>query len=213
MVKQSSMMLSRSTSWRIILAATAILAVGCTGQRRIKPPSVDPTAAAQRAIEMLDTDQDGSISFSETDSSPGLASAKALYDADGNEKLSAQEIADRIRSWRSNSVAMAQLSCKVTRRGKPLSGADVRLIPAKYLGDEIKPAVGTTDNEGNAIVTIDENDLPPRLRGIPAVHYGTYRVEITHSDVELPAKYNSATTLGHEIAHDCGKPYASFDLD
>jgi hypothetical protein len=31
---------------------------------------------------------------------------------------------------------------------------------------------------------------------------GVYRIEVTHSDGAIPSKYNSATTLGREIAID-----------
>ena len=42
------------------------------------------------------------------------------------------------------------------------------------------------------------------------VHYGTYRVEITHPTINIPAKYNTATTLGYETER--GNPSTSFEL-
>ena len=94
--------------------------------------------------------------------------------------------------------------------GRPLSGATVKLIPEKYLGDEIKAAVGVTNDGGSATMRIPDEDLPEAQRGIVGVHYGTYKVEITHPTMKIPAKYNTQTTLGYETER--GNPYADFDL-
>ena len=34
------------------------------------------------------------------------------------------------------------------------------------------------------------------------VYGGTYKIEITHPNVQVPAKYNTSTTLGEEVARD-----------
>ena len=45
-------------------------------------------------------------------------------------------------------------------------------------------------------------DMPADLRSMTGVRGGVYRIEITHSKRTIPPKYNSATTLGREIAID-----------
>ena len=47
---------------------------------------------------------------------------------------------------------------------------------------------------------IAEEDLPESQKGMVGIHNGTYRVEITHPEVSIPAKYNTETTLGFEPA-------------
>jgi hypothetical protein len=42
------------------------------------------------------------------------------------------------------------------------------------------------------------------------VHYGTFKVRITHPSIQIPAKYNTETELGYET--EVGNPYANFDL-
>ena len=39
---------------------------------------------------------------------------------------------------------------------------------------------------------------PPPRKGLIGIHYGTYKIVITHPSVQIPAKYNSQTTLGYE---------------
>jgi hypothetical protein len=51
---------------------------------------------------------------------------------------------------------------------------------------------------------------PPSDRGLLGVHYGTYKVEVTHPSVAIPAKYNTATTLGYET--EVGNPSLLLDL-
>ena len=64
------------------------------------------------------------------------------------------------------------------------------------MGSAIKEAKGTTDKLGAAVITIESTD--PSMR--PGVALGFYRVEITKAGENIPAKYNTATVLGQEIA-------------
>jgi hypothetical protein len=46
--------------------------------------------------------------------------------------------------------------------------------------------------------------LDPGVPGdVPGVPYGLYRVEITKEGMDIPAKYNTQTILGQEVAEDC----------
>jgi hypothetical protein len=52
--------------------------------------------------------------------------------------------------------------------------------------------------------------LPENVRTMKLLQYGTYKVRITHPKIQLPAKYNTETTLGYETK--MGSPFATFAL-
>jgi hypothetical protein len=45
---------------------------------------------------------------------------------------------------------------------------------------------------------------------LKALHYGTFKVRITHPTITLPARYNTATELGYET--ESGNPNVQFML-
>ena len=59
---------------------------------------------------------------------------------------------------------LTAITCSVTFDGSPLSGATVKFIPEKFLGDEIKTAEGITNCAGNASMSIPAEELPKELR-------------------------------------------------
>ena len=92
-------------------------------------------------------------------------------------------------------MGRATFPVPVTHNGAPLVGAKVRLVPESFLGSALQPGEGTTDERGIAIVS-----TPPRYAAdVPGLSPGFYRVEITKEGDSIPAKYNTATTLGLEI--------------
>ena len=88
--------------------------------------------------------------------------------------------------------------CSVSHNGQPLQGAEVKFVPEKFLGSEIKTASGVTDAGGVAMISAPQS-RPDDPAGVPP---GFYRVEITQSGLAIPAKYNTDTVLGAEIASD-----------
>lgn len=186
---------------------------GCSGSNgRVHPPGIDSSAAGKDAVKQYDADGNGLLSHDELKKCPGLLFAFGNYDVDHDNHISATEITQRIQMWQATRIAMASLSCSVKQGSRPLVGAEVRFIPEAYLGTNVKPATGITGDDGTAIICVADADLPKSLRGIPGIHYGTYRVEITHPTIEIPTKYNRESTLGHEISNDIGNPYATFEL-
>ena len=91
------------------------------------------------------------------------------------------------------------LSLTITQAGQPLAGAAVTLTPEPCLAGEIKPAAGTTGTTGVAAPKIDGSEFP-------GVSPGMYRVAVSKKDEQgretLDGKFNSATTLGVEVAPD-----------
>ncbi len=182
-----------------VLAAAVLLDSGCSRRlQRVQPPSINASSAAAKAIEMYDADKNGTISGAELDRCPGLKAAAAKIDAGGEGKITAEMIAARIQQWQQQGIGRMQLYCTVLRNGKPLAGAEVKFVPESFLGDDIKTASGKTNSRGRAALSV-----PTTSRADPpGVALGLYRVEITKPGDNIPAKYNSATILGQEVAVD-----------
>lgn len=185
--------------------------VGCNrGPAPIHVPNVDPAAASRQAMEMYDTNHDGQLSPAELAACPGILGHIALYDTDKNGSVSGQEIEDRIAQLRASRTGITSLRVSVNMNGKPLKGAKIKLVPEKYLGDEVKTAWGTTNERGSATMDIKDEDVTSAEQGLIGVHYGTYKIEVTHPSVSIPAKYNTQTTLGYETEQ--GNPICVVNL-
>jgi hypothetical protein len=74
-------------------------------------------------------------------------------------------------------------------------------VPEECFGDSITPAAGEISG-GGANVFIDPNLLPPEEANLLGVQPGIYKVKVTHPSIDIPAKYNTETTLGQEVAQD-----------
>ena len=186
----------------VVVCLGAMAGWGCRwGSSPIRPPAIDAAAAGKRAIKRYDKDGDGLIKGAELDGAPALKAAIENLDTDGDGGVSAEEVTARVKAWQETKVAKMWLSCTVTRRGRPLQGATVKFVPEEFLGDEIRTATGQTNERGVAELSVP---LDSNVTGdVPGVHYGLYRVEITKEDANIPARYNTETTLGQEVAHDC----------
>jgi hypothetical protein len=182
--------------WLLVCGFLFAAVVGCpTGPKRIHPPSINPSAAGAQAIQDFDTNKDGKISGDELDKCPGLKAAVDQVDTSGQKAPTAQMIAARIENWQKTKLGRMSLSCRVTRNGQPFSGAKVKFVPEKFLGENVKPAEGTTDQNGMAMISIPE--ISP-----PGIAPGFYRVEIEHPSIKVPDKYNTNTEFGQEVALD-----------
>jgi hypothetical protein len=182
-----------------VLAVGVLMDAGCSRRlSRVYPPSINASSAAAKAVEMCDSDKNGTISGAELDKCPGLKAALAKIDASGGGKITAEKIAARIKQWQENSIGRMQVYCTVLRKGKPLAGAEVTFVPESFLGDDIKTASGKTNSRGRAAISV----LTTSRKDLPGVALGLYRVEITKPGESIPAKYNTETTLGQEVAVD-----------
>ena len=193
------------------MVGVSLWLAGCSrGPAPVRIPHVDPVAASQGAVELYDTNGDGQLSEQELTACPGILGKIGIYDSDGNKSVTQEEIEARLRAFFPPNVGVTKLNVHVSLDGKSLAGATVKFVPEKYLGDEIKPAGGITTDRGNATIDIRDADAPETEQGLSGVHYGTYRVEITHPTINVPSKYNTATTLGYETER--GNPSTSFEL-
>jgi hypothetical protein len=125
-------------------------------------------------------------------------------DQDGDGALSADELRTRFEKFESAGVAVRTPSYVVMYRGRPLAEADVKFVPEPFLEDVIEPAHGTSEADGSVLPT-------GPIEGVIGMRPGYYRVEVTSPHVELPAKFNSATTLGVEVPlpRDDWAPYGA----
>ena len=169
---------------------------GCGGTfSRVEPLGI-ASNAAQKAMEMYDANRDGLLDGQELEKVPGLKAALKQVDSNGDGKISAEEIDARIAAWKESKVGRMSVSCRVRNRGKPVVGATVTFVPESFLGDNLHAASGTTDSFGTCSLREAGED------GLPGVSPGFYRVQITKSGAKIPAKYNSETTIGQEVARD-----------
>jgi hypothetical protein len=169
---------------------------GCnSGERRaIEAPQVDPASAAAKAIELYDKNADGVLSRTELAACPGILAVREHFDANRDDQVSQDEIAERIKALFSMGIGLTPVTCTVLRGSAPLDKATVRFVPDSIFGGALKAATGTTDVNGTAVMAIPDSDLPANQAGLRSMQPGIYRVEIEH-----PSIAESTAALGCEI--------------
>lgn len=168
---------------------------------RVEMEGLNPSGISAAAIQQYDRDGDGALSKAELAECPGMLKAIELYDRNSDGKVTGGEIADRINLWQEHKTASMSVSCGVNLNGKPLDGGTVEFVPEEFFGDALHSASGEIQG-GFAIVSVDPSLLPPDQADLLGVHPGVYKVKITHPTIKIPAKYNTETTLGQEVALD-----------
>jgi hypothetical protein len=176
-------------------AAALSFVVGCEDRTYL----VDPQQSSKAAIEQHDKNGDGLLDETELKDCPGLLNALRSFDDSKDKKLSPEEIAEEVDYMYQRNSGLTAITCSVALDGSPLSGATVKFIPEKFLGDEIKTAQGITNSAGIASMSIPTEELPKELRRTSALRVGIYRVEITHPSKKIPEKYNTNTELGFDF--------------
>ncbi|MFZ1932565.1 MAG: hypothetical protein WCB27_11855 [Thermoguttaceae bacterium] len=187
---------------------------GCGGHRgHPYALRIDAEAAGRAAIAEYDTNGDGRISGAELDNCPGVKAAINQIDPSGNGDVTSDKITARIKVWQDSKLGRMAVQRRVVHNGRPVPNAEVKFVPEKFLGPIVPTASGTTDKKGVAIMSYSRSGREP-----PGVVPGFYRIEITKRGANIPAEYNTKTTLGLEIAVDAdwikkfgGKPI-EFDL-
>jgi hypothetical protein len=202
----------RLLTWLGIFALLA----GCnSGPKRVQPVSIDSSSASSQAIELYDKDGDGAIAGNELDAVPGIKKYLGNYDRDGDQRVTRDEIAQRLNDWSSQRLALSGASVAVKLDGQWLDGATVTFVPEPYLGPNVKPASGVTLQNGYTMVSHADEDLPKSSSGraLPGIFSGTYKIQITHPSRSIPSKYNKATELGEEVAYDINTAGAPVQLN
>jgi len=165
---------------------------------RTPAPAFNAKAIGSAAVAAYDKNGDGKIELSEMSSSLKSAvkdkSGDLPHDSDGDKALNASEIAARIESIEKSRIGRMSIACEVKLDGKPVNAATVTFQPEPFLGGVVQAASGTTDSSGVAIIKGDVDGVQP----------GFYSIQISKKDASgketLPARYNTETEFGREIA-------------
>ncbi len=192
-----------SKFWCVLLLLVAI--VGCSrGPARIEAPTFDPSGSAARAMDIYDKDGDGFVAVEELENAPGLNAAIKNLDTNKDDKVSEQEIAERVRAWQEQQIGLTMFNCDVTMDGQALEGATVTFEPEEFLGGAVQEAVDITSLVGSASPRIPK-EKRPSPDSPPGMQAGLYKVRISKivgGQETIPAQYNTETILGKEVASD-----------
>jgi hypothetical protein len=188
-----------------------LIAAGCTsketGAREAPVPKYDPDAIAQAAMAEFDKNHDGTLDATELKACPALYGSLAAIDANGDKKLSADEIRKRIEAYAASTTGSVPVTCSIQFDGRPLAGATVMFDPEPCMGNVLKPATSTTDAQGQC----GEFQIEGKAyRGLAA---GLYRIRVTKEGESIPARFNTQTTLGQEVFHNPRAAAVSVNLE
>ncbi|WP_148074729.1 EF-hand domain-containing protein [Bythopirellula goksoeyrii] len=200
----------------ILLVICNLALAGCSsGPTAIRPVDIDADQAGDQAIEFYDKDGDGTLNVDELAAVPGVLKYLDKYDQNADGLVSGDEITERVELWDDQAMGIRTLDVEVTIGARPLQGAEVRFVPESYLGDGPKVASGTTDSKGFAKISVAVDELPDDLRKarMRGLFGGTYKIEVTHPTLKVPATYNTETTLGEEVARDTIGDWLVLKLD
>lgn len=174
------------------------------GPAAVNQPYIDASDAGSQAMEMYDTDGDGKVAGEELEKAAGLKAALTRLDTNKDGGVTAEEVAERIRSWQSSELGLLSFGFTATLNGRPLTDANITFEPEAFLGSELKSANCTTNMMGSGGATIAKEDRPSTTTP-PGMHLGFYKVKISKmvdGKETIPAHYNTETTLGQEVAFD-----------
>lgn len=185
---------------------------GCSqGPPPIDVPTWDPDGFADAILAKLDKGGDGSLDATELAGAPGLAFGAKYADTDKNKSLSREELVKRFEMYVERRLGLTSKQMQLLYKGRPVTGAKVKLVPDFFMAEVIAPATAETGPDGV---------FDPFTEGmeLPGVRVGYYRVVVESSPrVKLPAKYASAdtTTLGVEISpfSDDAETYGTIKLN
>jgi hypothetical protein len=187
-----------------IVASLCLMATaGCDGRpSRIHPPRVNAAAAAEEAMKQYDANHDGKIDQEELKNCTffsGLAK-------DGG--VTAEAIAAEINRWTESKIGRVGWKARISHGGKPLENAAVKMIPEKFLGANVIAGEGVTNKSGVVMPSVPTK----RADEIPGISLGFYRLQITKDGENIPAKYNTESTLCVLVAGGQGAGAAEIHL-
>ena len=174
----------------------AILLAGCSGGGgQTGEPEVSPDAAGAQAVAEYDANKDGVLDAKELEPCPGLLGALKRVDRNGDGRLSADEVRDRLAFFHQMGP-QTDAAVEVTLDGRPLAGATITLVPEKFMGAGVKPATTVTNEDGTGYLVTEGTDYVQ-------VAHGYYKVQVSkvvQGRETIPARYNAQTVLGQEVA-------------
>ena len=191
-------------SYAMPLALLVVLS-GCSGgPAPLELPGFDPSGSAAKAMELYDTNGDGFVAGEELENAPGLKAAIKTLDANNDEQISEEEIAERIRAWDEMQIGMMSFNSEFYLDGKPLTDAVITFDPDEFLEGVVQSAVGETGFAGEARPKVPK-EKRPTPETPPGMQAGIYKVRVSKivgGTETIPAKYNTETILGQEVTQD-----------
>ncbi|MCC6493007.1 MAG: hypothetical protein IT424_08295 [Pirellulales bacterium] len=182
---------------RALLSLLIVLggAAGCSrGTARVEAPKWDPDGFADAVLAKLDANGDASLDQQELAAAPGLAAGGKIIDADGNGRLSRDELVSRFKTYSDMRLGSISKEVVLSYNNRPLSAGKVRLVPEFFLEGVVEPAEGDILPDGTA---------SPAVAGGAAASLrpGYYRVVVDAPQAKIPLKYASpeSTPLGIEV--------------
>lgn len=166
---------------------------------RVHPPKY-ASGAGSAAMSQYDKNADGKIAGDELDTAPSFKTSMEQLDTNGDSAVDAGEVDARVDKWIDSKVGRMGAQIIVKRGSKYLEGATVTMVPEAFLGTELKSATGITGKYGDVLPNAPADPDRPEINS--GVAPGFYLIQITKEGENIPAKYNSATVLGMEVASD-----------
>lgn len=154
-------------------------------------PSVSSSGASKAAMATFDTNTDGLLDATELENCQALAGALALYDSDGDGKISSPELTERFKILFANGANYVNLTCRIRKGRTAVAGAKVNFAPVAIFGDSLASALGTTDSSGTVFPAISDENLPEELKGQRVIQVGLYEVLVDYK--------GQTFKFGHEV--------------
>jgi hypothetical protein len=162
-------------SW-VVLCLAAAASTGCGGGSGsatvVVARQLDPAAVGQKAFELYDADKSGGIDAAELKNAPALESSVKNFDANKDGAISADEVAERIKQYQTQSD-LVPFQLRLVRSGAPVSGANVTVTPDPMLGEGTVAFQGVSDETGSVALA------PPEGISLPGFPVGLYTVKVT----------------------------------
>ncbi len=183
--------------WWLFLGGLLFLAAGCKGGDLPGVIKFSPQDAAAGALAEYDANKDGALDVKELNKCPSLREAMSRgLDKNKDGRVTEDELEERMSIYQEEGM-LGSVMVEVRLDGNGLRGATVTLTPEKFMGASFKPATGTTDASGSAVLQVEGLE-----QGV--VPYGHYRIEVSRQGAGgkelIPARYNTQTILGREVA-------------
>jgi hypothetical protein len=181
--------------WLRLASVAAVLATGCSAPIPEAPPAAyDSAAITQALLSTYDKNKNGALDGSELDACPALRHGLAAIDKNRDKSLAASELQERVERYAA--LGKVPVTCLVQLDDRGLSGATITLEPDKCMGPGLKTATAKTEQDGTA------SSFEVDGKSFTTLAPGLYWVRITKEGLNLPARYNTQTTLGREVFPD-----------
>jgi hypothetical protein len=172
-----------------MVTASCLCTIGCGNATSSQlARKATPAEAAAAAMQAYDANGDGKLSKDELAKSPALTAGLALIDSNRDGVVTRDELQARLQADE-DGPKLIGLAVSVTAKQRPLPGATVTLTPEPFMGSGLQSYSGTTTGGGSCQLKGAEADLP----GLPT---GYYQAKVVDS------RLNIDQVLGCEIAAD-----------